>query len=293
MTIDNWLRRTTKKLSKANVATAHLDCLILLEDETAKDRSWLLAHSEYILKTENILRLNKKIIQRMAHEPLAYIRHKTEFYGREFYIDHNVLEPRPESEAMIEMLTHLSLPLNAEIVDIGTGSGALAITAKLELPPKYQVTGIDINPSCLKVASQNADTLGAAIHLLQGNLLEPFNSNYGHLVLLCNLPYVPDTYQINPAAMHEPPNAIFGGSDGLDLYRELFNQLKKICSARSALVLTESMPPQHKSLENIALDANFSLRETNDFVQLFKKDSGDCFDSRCYHPEQHPRQRSR
>src|SRR5215471_10178286 len=109
MTIISWLQSSTLKLTEAGITTARLDCLVLLEDETGEDRSWLLAHPEHSLQIETTQKLNKKVIQRARHEPLAYIRKKTEFYGREFYIDHHVLEPRPESETMIDVLKQLSL----------------------------------------------------------------------------------------------------------------------------------------------------------------------------------------
>jgi release factor glutamine methyltransferase len=269
MTIASWVRRSTAKLIEADIPTARLDCLILLEDQTKKDRSWLLAHPELDLQIEVVQNLNKKVTRRARHEPLAYIRNNTEFYGREFYIDHRVLEPRPESETMIDILKTLRLPPAESIIDIGTGSGALAITARLELP-EAKVLAIDIDTACLQVASKNAQALGANIHFLQGNLLEPLDtdSQLQAATLLCNLPYVPETFQINEAAMHEPRVAIFGGPDGLDIYRALFGQISNLkCTPR--YILTESLPPQHEALAKIASDSGFRLQKTDDFVQLF------------------------
>jgi len=154
-------------------------------------------------------------------------------------------------------------------VDVGTGSGALAITAKLEIPGA-EVIATDIDPNCLKVAHQNAKTLGTKIKFLEGNLLEPLTAKgYELTAILANLPYVPDRWKINEAAAMEPRIAIFGGQDGLDIYRRLFEQIKKL-PWRPKYVFTESLPPQHKELAKIAKSASFKLAKTQDFIQVFR-----------------------
>ncbi|MGH7141868.1 MAG: N5-glutamine methyltransferase family protein [Candidatus Saccharimonadales bacterium] len=270
LTIGDWLKSATSQLQKAGIATARLDCQVLLEDATGINRSLLLAHPERTLKTKTLQKLDKQIHRRIEHEPIAYIRHKTEFYGREFYINHQVLEPRPESESMIELVKGLSLPKKTIIADIGTGSGALSITCKLELPWAH-VIATDIDRNCLVVARRNALRLKARVKFLEGDLLEPLAAIQPKtLVLLCNLPYVPDSFQINPAALREPRIAIFGGQDGLDIYRELFKHLKKYGQV-PIFLLTESMPPQHSDLISIAKDNDFGLQRTEDFIQLFAR----------------------
>lgn len=267
-TVADFLRTCTKVLVQAGIGTARLDCLVLMEDVLQADRAQLLAHTERELTPSQDSKLQELIKRRATHEPLAYLRHKTEFYGREFYIDHRVLEPRPESETMVDMLKGLTLPSGSAIADIGTGSGALAITAKLELPGITAI-GIDIDPGCLKVASRNAHRLGAAVRFVQGDLLEPLRAiDRQPIALLCNLPYVPDSFRINPAAMREPRLAIFGGPDGLDLYRKLFLQVPALL-LMPKFILTEAMPPQHGELTRLASAANYTLTGTNDFIQLF------------------------
>jgi len=265
------LQHATTLLVNAGIATARLDSLVLLEDITNIDRAQLLAHPEQMLTASQAKKFTKMVQQRSTHEPLAYIRGKTEFYGREFHIDHHVLEPRPESEGMIDILKLFKS--TRTIIDVGTGSGALAITAKLEIP-QSQVIAIDIDTDCLAVAKQNAKQLGADIAFISSDLLENIDmSLLDSATLLCNLPYVPDSFQINPAAMREPRLAIFGGPDGLDLYRKLFQQLKD-AGSRPLLVLTESMPPQHAELKSIAEAAGFVLDRSEDFIQSFRISSG-------------------
>jgi release factor glutamine methyltransferase len=267
MPVKTWLKNSTQILEQAGIGTARLDCLVLLEDATNKDRGWLLSHPEFELSDNQVKKLNAQIKLRTTHEPLAYIRNVTEFYGRAFFIDHRVLEPRPESETMIELLKAQKLPSTPTIVDLGSGSGALAITAKLELPAA-KVIATDIDPLCLEVTEQNAQKFHANITCTQGNLLEPLKTERAITAILANLPYVPDHFQINPAAMAEPRIAIFGGPDGLELYRSFFTQLKKLKS-KPLLIFTECMPPQHEALATIADRAGFALLTVDDFIQLF------------------------
>jgi release factor glutamine methyltransferase len=269
MKVNDWLIQATTRLEAGGITTARLDCLVVLEDVLNTNRTQILAHPEREITEVEQYALDAVIAKRAQHMPLAYLRGRTEFYGREFVINQHVLEPRPESETMIDLLKHLPAPLST-IVDVGTGSGALAITAKRELlTPK--IYGIDIDQKCLQVAKQNAKNLDADITFVHGNLLEPLNGLMldQPIALLCNLPYVPDNFQINTAALHEPRLAIFGGPDGLDLYRTLFGQIK----GRTILpryILAESMPPQHEALTSIAKEHGYCQTNEDDFIQLFE-----------------------
>jgi len=272
-TIGSFLSCSTKMLTVAGINTARLDTLVLLEDVTKVNRAQLLARPELELSGPQFKLLTKMVQRRAEHEPLAYIRNKTEFYGREFYVDHRVLEPRPESETMIDLLLQLENNTSKIIIDVGTGSGALAITAKLELPSS-SVVAVDIDDGCLTVASQNVQSLHAEIQAIQSNLLEAVSEQaLRGAILLCNLPYVPDNFQINPAAMREPRLAIFGGPDGLDLYRKLFAYLANSIS-KPDFILTEALPPQHYELKTIAERASFVLDRSQDFIQCFKMATG-------------------
>ena len=267
MTISEWISWATSILSEAGIHTARLDSLVLLEDTLQKNRAHLLAHTDTIISDAHIRTLQTAIMRRQQHEPLAYIRGKTEFYGRTFSVNQHVLEPRPETETMIELLKSIPLPDDTIIVDIGTGSGAIAITAKLEIPDAT-VVGTDIDANCLSVATDNARLLHANVIFKRGNLLEPLTIT--PTVILCNLPYVPDHFQINQAATHEPHKAIFGGHDGLDLYRRLFEQIASL-HITPQYILTESLPPQHPQLSIIAKAAGYTLRSADDFIQCFSQ----------------------
>ncbi len=270
MTISTWLSYAKDKLETAGIGTARLDSQILLADMLQHDRGWIMAHLDTTITEETRTELDKQLSERTNHVPLAYIRKKTEFYGREFYIDKRVLEPRPESETMIDILKKIpDVEHNAEIIDVGTGSGALAITAKLEIP-NVKVCATDIDSGCLDVAKQNATKYQVDIDFRRGDLLEPISDISDiAIITLANLPYVPEEFQINPAAMQEPHTAIFGGIDGLDLYRKLFAQAARFIH-RPRFILTEAMPPQHRALTLIGARHGFRMIKADDFIQVFQ-----------------------
>jgi release factor glutamine methyltransferase len=271
MMVAAWLKAAEAQLRAADVPTARLDALVLLEDALGTDRAQLLAQPDMEIPADAQNVLTLQLVRRAQHEPLAYVRGRTEFYGREFVVSPAVLEPRPESETMIDLLKkHVSDPAVA-VVDVGTGSGALAITAKLELL-ETEVWGLDIDPKCLEVAEQNAQIHDVKITLAKSDLLSAFmqSGDTSQLILLCNLPYVPDDHEINAAALHEPRIAIFGGSDGLDLFRKLFLQLDNVRN-RPLLILSESLPPQHEMLRTLAEQHGFEQTDEDDFIQAFAR----------------------
>ena len=276
MKIHEWLKQAEDQLETVGIATARLDALVLLEDVTGIGRARLLAEPDMELSAAQTAKLEKLLKQRAQHEPLAYIRGRTEFYGREFVITPDVMEPRPESETMIDVFKDLAkdglldqkepgneLPLR--IADVGTGSGALGITAALEAS-NASVDLLGIDPKALTVAKTNVDKFTLNVSVIKSNLLGRSAKDYD--ILLCNLPYVPDDYPINQAATREPRIAIFGGPDGLDVYRKLFKQVSKF-PRRPLYILTESLPPQHESLQGIAQRHGYQLQQSDDFIQVF------------------------
>lgn len=266
VTSGNWLKTATSQLKWSGIGTARLDALILLEDCLDQTRAQILTHPEQILAIAQVRRLNEMLKQRSRHIPLAYIRHKSEFYGRDFFVDERVLEPRPETETMIDLFSSLPIEKQSSIADVGTGSGCIGITIKLE-HPTMKVDLYDIDRQVLAVARLNAKRFKINVKFYRGNLLTPDHGPYD--VILANLPYVPTKYKINKAASNEPKIAIFGGSDGLDVYRQFFRQLATF-NWRSSYVLTESLPFQHQDLRQLAVIYHFKLTKTADFIQCFK-----------------------
>lgn len=265
MTIGDFLDASTGALASADIDTARLDCLVLLEDILGKDRASILAHTDDDLTPAQLTQLTAWIETRIEHVPLAYIRGKAMFYGRTFLVDEHVLTPRPETETIITFLKELSLPDQPRIADIGTGSGCIGISAALEIP-ESQVDLYDISPEALEVADKNALHLGASVRCLESDLLSSVEGVYN--VIATNLPYVPDAYPINEAAAHEPALALFSGADGLDHYRTFWTQAGAL-SQKPQFIIAESFPSQHHALALLARNSGYVLERSEGYVQLF------------------------
>lgn len=270
--ISSWLREGEKHLREVGVESARLDCLLLLEDELGKPREWILAHSEQELSLHEQANLDKKVARRIKREPLAYILGSKEFYGRNFYVNEHVLIPRPESEAIIELLRslptiHYELPT---IFDVGTGSGCLAITAKLLFPTTH-VTALDISTDALKVARKNARTHGVQIQFRQLDIFKelPKMPKTRPYAMLVNLPYVPDNLITSDEITKEPTQAIFSGKDGMNHYREFWEQIAQLKN-KPVYIITESLATQHQQMSQLAA-AHYRATKVKDLVQLFTR----------------------
>lgn len=263
--LHNWLKVSTEKLQKANIESARLDNLILAATILKKSQEWLRAHEDYELTDQEMKELNTKVIQRAQHIPLAYLTSAKEFYGRPFYVNEDVLIPRPESESFITLLRTVATRVDTAI-DIGTGSGCLAISTKLEYPALY-VIATDLSKSALIVAKKNAANLKAHITFIQTDLLAKIDHEPS-TVLLANLPYVPENLITSEEITKEPAEALFSGSDGLNHYRQLWQQISML-SSRPLYVMTESLESQHRQLEVLAQTAGYRLVKTDTLVQLF------------------------
>jgi release factor glutamine methyltransferase len=266
MKAEQWLSFATKRLHSAGIGTARLDALILLEDELGIERGRILAEPKLNLSKTKLKRLESKLKRRQNHLPLAYIRGHSEFYGRKFLVNRHVLEPRPESETMIDMLLMLPLLKKYTFADVGTGSGALGITTALELNTG-NVDLYDIDANALAVAKHNLELHELKLKTYKRDLLRNYSRAYD--VVMANLPYVPDHYKINQAAAMEPRIAIFGGKDGLDIYRRFFDQLEHF-PWKPKFLLTEALPPQHTMLAEAAAVHGFRLIKSDNLIQLFR-----------------------
>lgn len=266
MTIADFIKTTSRQLNDADIESARLDCLILLEDNLQVNRAYVLAHSEDEISASDFSQLQIQIQRRLKHEPLAYIRGHSAFFGRQFQVTDKVLIPRPETETMIELLGQLPLSdQNIRLADIGTGSGCLGITAALEIP-KLNVDLYDISSEALDVARQNAAQLGASVGFFQSDLLQHLRHSYD--ILLANLPYVPEHLGVNRAATFEPRLALFSGSDGLDLYKTFWQQVAQL-QALPRFILCESLPGQHHSIATLARHSGYALESSQGFIQVF------------------------
>ena len=198
-TIDSWLRDTSSELADAMVPNARLDAEIILAHTISRPRTWLHAHGNEALDPRRRDIADARIQLRLERVPVAYIIGHKDFYGRRFRVTPDTLIPRPESEALIELAKKYAAP-DGRAVDIGTGSGCLGITLKLELPA-LSMTLSDISKKALAVAEQNAATHKADVRLLHSDLLDDYPLQ-AHL-MIANLPYVDPSWPDNaPELIH-------------------------------------------------------------------------------------------
>jgi release factor glutamine methyltransferase len=204
---------------------ARLDAETLLLHLIGKNRAWLLAHLDDELGGCKSIGHSQQIERRLAGEPIQYITGECEFYGLPFSVNRDVLIPRPETEHVVEKVLDLaSLCVGPRVVDVGTGSGAIAIVLAHE-SPGAKVTAMDVSDAALRVARQNAERTGVVerIRFLEGDLLEPVAEEKFEIVV-SNPPYVATDDRASLAVEvrdHEPDVALFAGLNGLDIYRRL------------------------------------------------------------------------
>ena len=212
---------------------ARLDAQWLLSHVTGRDRAWLIAHADATLGPADAERYDELVARRAAGEPVAYITGSAGFYGHEFAVTSDVLVPRPDSELMVEaavadLRARLGRASRVRLCDIGTGSGALGLACALAVDAA-DVVLTDASPAALAVAERNARALGVRSRcvLREGDLFAAAADDGPYDVVLANLPYIPTSgipARPSPVAF-EPPLALDGGADGLDLYRRLLPQL--------------------------------------------------------------------
>jgi release factor glutamine methyltransferase len=206
-------------LGAAGCDTPRLDAELLLAHVLGVDRAALITDPERGLEPDEARAFMDLAARRREREPVAYLLGSKGFRTIELAVDARVLVPRPETEHVVEAA--LDLPAGARVVDVGTGSGAIALALKAERPD-IKVIATELSPGALAVARANAQRLGLDVEMLEGDLLEPVAGPLD--AVLSNPPYVADRDRLTlPAdvARHEPAEALFAGPDGLDVIRRL------------------------------------------------------------------------
>lgn len=208
---------------------------LLLRHFTGMSRSQLFANIRDEFAPGIWRDFEKAVREHVQGVPIQYIIGSEEFYGRSFLVNEAVLIPRPETEELV-FETLKRIKNGQKVIDVGTGSGAIAVSLKLE-NPSLQVSASDISPESLAVAKENASRLGAKVEFFQGDLLQPFIGEKVDVVI-SNPPYIPvgDISTMSVVVTeHEPHRALFAGEDGLDFYRRFMVELPEVL-APSALV---------------------------------------------------------
>lgn len=265
MTYDEALQFGRKQLKRAGIESARIDASLLLAKVTELPRANVFAHLDDELSFEAAGVFIELINERAKRVPLVHLTNTREFYGIDLYIDANVLTPRIETEKMVEFaIKHV--PQNGSLIDIGTGSGAIAIAIKTHRPD-LEVWATEVSDEALAVASRNIETVNLDIKLVKSDLFNDISQKFD--VVATNLPYLQDGADLMPEVQKEPSLALFGGEDGLDIYRrflmELPNHLKP-----SGYLFTECDPWQQAKLKKEAAKINLQPIEEDYFILGFQ-----------------------
>jgi release factor glutamine methyltransferase len=259
------LRIAQDTLTAASVNSVRLDSELLLCHVLGHDRSWLLAHDQDELLPEQLEAYNALIHKRAQHVPVVHLTNTREFYGIDLYIDDTVLTPRVETEQMVELAIKHT-PKGGRLIDIGTGSGAIAIAIATHRPD-LKVWATEYSPEALKVARKNITANNLNIILKQADLFEGISEKFD--VVVCNLPYLADDADLMPEVQKEPGVALFGGPDGLDIYRRFLAQLPSHLKP-GGMLFTECDPWQQAALIAEAKTIGLECIEEDYFILGFR-----------------------
>ncbi|MFZ3101450.1 MAG: peptide chain release factor N(5)-glutamine methyltransferase [Desulfitobacteriaceae bacterium] len=253
MSVLELIRWGSALLAEAGVVNPRFEADLLLAAVLSLTRAELYLEFERILTEAEIKSYQEKLERRQSREPLQYILQHQEFMGLEFYVDRRVLIPRSDSEILVEKLLELlevsEGNLCPKVLDLCTGSGALAVSVAY-YRPQAQVVGIDLSAAALEVAALNALRIGVQVEWRKGDFLIPAAQEQWDWIIT-NPPYVSSKAyrECQPEIFFEPSMAFLGGADGLDFYRRL------------ALEVTHILKPQGKLLMEIGWDQAVQVGE--------------------------------
>ena len=248
-----------KELEQSGIVNAEFESSLLMRWLLNMDQKQLIFKKQVELSEQETAQFHSIIQQRKTGYPLQYITSRQEFMGLEFMVTPDVLIPRWDTEVLIESILKKALPENITAVDVGTGSGAIAISLA-SFQKGWNIYATDISEKALKIAGENAKNLGVEVIFLWGNLLEPIKSLpiKVHLIV-SNPPYIPteDIKSLMREVQHEPINALDGGIAGLDYYSQLIPESFELLENKGLIALEIGIG-QSSQIFEMCLNQGFS-----------------------------------
>ena len=240
-TVGDALELCLRRLRSAGFDSAEAEAHALIEAATGLTRSEQLLRRERALSDEERANLAAMLQRRLLHEPLQHITGTAPFYGLELAVSSAVLVPRPETERLVELVLAELPPAAPTVLDVGTGSGAIALALKAERPD-LEVWASDVSAAALPVAIENARLLDLEVRFRRSDLLaDPEIAEVAARAdaVVANLPYLPtsDAGSLPPEVEHDPPGALFAGTDGLEVAERLRAQAGRIMLPGAFLAL--------------------------------------------------------
>lgn len=236
MTLHEALVQGTKLLEDAGIAVPRLTAEVLLSHAIHCERPFLYAHPEQELREVEWIHYGRYLHERLNGKPTQYITGRQEFYGREFRVTPDVLIPRQETELVVEVALEVGRGVR-RILDVGSGSGAIATTLQLET--HAMVFGTDISAPALAVAAENAGNLGARVEFVCCDLMSAL-AERSMDIIVSNPPYVPEAERASlqrEVRDHEPETALFAGPTGFEIYERLVADAERVLRPGGWLVL--------------------------------------------------------
>ena len=261
MTIHDILNESTKELEAANMPSARLDAEILLSFLLGCESLEFIKNPDMIISENQLAGFRSLIARRLQWEPVAYITGRKNFWTFTLEVSRDVLIPRPDTEIIVEEALDVCRKTNSaeiKILDIGTGSGAIALALAKEIP-HAEITATDISAAALALAKKNARALnfGNKIKFHQGDLFEPVEGVFE--VIVCNPPYIPqDEYIKLPVGVkdYEPQIALLADKDGLEFYKKLIYQAP-VYLQKNGWLLLEIGAKQEKPVRGMMEESGF------------------------------------
>lgn len=239
MTTAELLHRTRQQLQEAGIESAAAEAVLLLEAATGLERHAQLLSAEPV-STAQLATLSRLLSRRLQREPLQLILGRTHFYGLELKVAPGVLIPRPETETLVELsLQFLQGSREPLVIDVGSGSGAIALAVRAERPDA-RVIATDLSAAALQLAADNARRLDLPLQLVQSDLLQDETLQAAAAsadLIISNPPYLPDSdrVRVSEEVQADPDSALYAGTDGLDVFRRLLEQARALLPAGSGL----------------------------------------------------------